>query len=120
MDRQYQFDNVDLPSLQPWVNTTKPPSERFVFRRNPYYHRIDPEGRQLPYIDKVIVNISSSSLIPVKTGFGESDLQARYIRFDHYTFLKKGAERNGDNVYLWSRALPAPSNCARRRLKARN
>jgi peptide/nickel transport system substrate-binding protein len=105
MDRQYQLDNVDLPSLQPWVNTTKPPSDRFVFRRNPYYHRIDPEGRQLPYIDKVIVNISSNSLIPVKTGFGESDLQARYIRFDHYTFLKKGAERNGDNVYLWSRAV---------------
>ena len=105
MDRLYQLDNVDLPSLQPWVNTTKPPSDRFVFRRNPYYHRIDPEGRQLPYIDKVIVNISSSSLIPTKTGFGESDLQARYIRFDDYTFLKKGAERNGDNVYLWSRAV---------------
>jgi peptide/nickel transport system substrate-binding protein len=105
MDRQYQFDNVELPSLQPWVNTTKPPSDRFVFRRNPYYHRIDPEGRQLPYIDKVVVNISSNSLIPVKTGFGESDLQARYIRFDHYTFLKKGAEENGHNVYLWSRAV---------------
>jgi peptide/nickel transport system substrate-binding protein len=107
MDRQYQFDNVDLPSLQPWLNTTKPPSDRFVFRRNPYYYRIDPEGRQLPYIDTVIVNISSGSLIPTKTGFGESDLQARYIRFDHYTFLKKGAERNGDNVYLWSRAVGA-------------
>jgi peptide/nickel transport system substrate-binding protein len=104
-DRQYQLDNVDLPSLQPWLNTTKPPSDRFVFRRNSYYHRIDPEGRQLPYIDTVIVNISSGSLIPVKTGFGESDLQARYIRFDHYTFLKKGAERNGDNVYLWDRAV---------------
>jgi peptide/nickel transport system substrate-binding protein len=107
MDRQYRFDNVDLPSLQPWINTTKPPSDRFVFRRNPYYHRIDPEGRQLPYIDTVIVNISSGSLIPTKTGFGESDLQARYIRFDHYTFLKKGAERNGDNIYLWSRAVGA-------------
>jgi len=104
-DRQYRLDNVDLPSLQPWVNTTKPPSDRFVFRRNPYYHRIDPEGRQLPYIDKVIVNISSTSLIPAKTGFGESDLQARYIRFDHYTFLKKGAEEKGLNVFLWERAV---------------
>ena len=104
-DRQYRLDNVDLPSLQPWVNTTKPPSERFVFRRNPYYHRIDSEGRQLPYIDKVIISIASNSLIPAKTGFGESDLQARYIRFDHYTFLKKGAEKQGLNVYLWSRAV---------------
>jgi peptide/nickel transport system substrate-binding protein len=104
-DRQYRLDNVDLPSLQPWVNTTKPPSDRFVFRRNPYYHRIDPEGRQLPYIDNVIVSIASSSLIPAKTGFGESDLQARYIRFDHYTFLKKGAEEKGFNVYLWDRPV---------------
>jgi peptide/nickel transport system substrate-binding protein len=104
-DRQYRLDNVDLPSLQPWVNTTKPPSDRFVFTRNPYYYRIDPEGRQLPYIDKVIVSISSNSLIPAKTGFGESDLQARYIRFDHYTFLKKGAEERGLNVFLWSRTV---------------
>ncbi len=104
-DRQYRFDNVDLPNLQPWVNTTRPPSDRFVFRRNPYYFRVDPEGRQLPYIDKVIVTISSNSLIPAKTGFGESDLQARYIRFDHYTFLKQGAEEKGLNVFLWSRAV---------------
>jgi len=103
-DRQYRLDNVNLPSLQPWINTTKPPSDRFVFRRNPYYHRVDSEGRQLPYIDKVIVSISSNGLIPAKTGFGESDLQARYIRFDHYTFLKKGAKERGLNVFLWSQA----------------
>ncbi len=104
MDRQYRLDNVELPSLQPWINTTRPPSDRFVFRRNPYYYRVDSEGRQLPYIDKVIVSIASNSLIPAKTGFGESDLQARYIRFDHYTFLKKGAKERGLNVFLWSQA----------------
>jgi peptide/nickel transport system substrate-binding protein len=103
-DHQYRFDNIDLPSLQPWVNTTRPPSERFIFRRNPYYHRIDSEGRQLPYIDKVIVNIADNSLIPAKTGFGESDLQGRYIRFDHYTFLKKGEKKKNFKVRLWRRA----------------
>ena len=25
---------------------------RFVFERNPYFHRVDPEGRQLPYVDR--------------------------------------------------------------------
>jgi peptide/nickel transport system substrate-binding protein len=105
MDRQYRSDNVDLPSLEPWVNTTKPPSDRFMFRRNPYFHRVDPEGRQLPYIDKVIVNIVDNSLIPAKTGFGETDLQARYLRFDHYTFLKKGEKDKGFRVNLWRRVL---------------
>ncbi|MHA1600180.1 MAG: ABC transporter substrate-binding protein, partial [Alphaproteobacteria bacterium] len=107
MDEQYRFDNIDLPTLQPWVNTTRPPSERFIFHRNPYYHRIDDAGHQLPYIDEVIISIADSNLIPAKTGFGESDLQAKYIRFDHYTFLKKGEKDNDFEVRLWSTASGA-------------
>lgn len=103
-DHQYRSDNPDLPTLQPWVNTTPPPSERFVFERNPYYHWIDSDGRQLPYIDRLIVNIASSKLIPAKTGFGESDLQARYIRFDNYTFLKEGEANQNFKVRLWRTA----------------
>ncbi len=104
MDRQYRFDNVGLPSLQPWINTTRIPADRFIFVRNPYYHRVDGAGRQLPYIDNVIVNIAANSLIPAKTGFGESDLQARYLRLDHYTFLKKGEKDKNFKVRLWRRA----------------
>lgn len=106
-DEQYRFDNVDLPTLQPWVNTTRPPSDRFIFRRNPYYHRIDSAGRQLPYIDQVIITIADANLIPAKTGFGESDLQAKYIRFDHYTFLKRGEKDNDFKVRLWQTASGA-------------
>ena len=103
-DHQYRFDDIDLPTLQPWMNTTAPPSDRYVFVRNPYYHRVDSKGRQLPYIDKVIVNIADNTLIPAKTGFGESDLQAKYIRFDHYTFLKKGEAEKDFAVRLWRSA----------------
>jgi len=103
-DEQYRFDNVDLPTLQPWVNTTRPPSDRFVFRRNPYYHRVDSAGRQLPYIDEVVISIADGGLIPAKTGFGDSDLQARYIRFDHYTFLKKDEKDKDFEVRLWQTA----------------
>ena len=51
----YDFDNPDLPTLQPWRLTNAPPATRFVFERNPYFHRVDPEGQQLPYIDEVRV-----------------------------------------------------------------
>lgn len=101
-NNMYRNDNPELPTLDPWVLATKPPSERFVFVRNPYYHRVDSEGRQLPYIDKVVLQIADGKLIPAKTGAGESDLQARYLRFDNYTFLKESEERSGYNVYLWS------------------
>lgn len=100
-DRWYRFDNPERPTLQPWFNTVAPPSERFVFKRNPYFHRIDQAGNQLPYIDELVFNIASASLIPAKAGTGESDLQARYLRLDNYTFLKSGEQRNGYSVKLW-------------------
>ena len=99
--RQYRPENPEMPSLQQWVNTTNPPSERYVFKRNPNFHRVDENGTQLPYIDTVIMNMSSSAIIAAKTGGGESDLQARYLRFDNYAFLKKGAETHDYNVLLW-------------------
>ena len=101
-DHQYNYDNVDLPVLQPWINTTEPPSERFVFVRNPYYHRVDPEGRQLPYIDEVIISVVDGSLIPAKAGFGETDLQGRYVSFEDYTFLKEGEATKNYKVSLWT------------------
>ena len=100
-DNLNRFDNPDLPTLQPWQVTNRAPTTRFVFERNPYYHRVDEQGRQLPYIDRVIVTLADSKIIPAKTGSGESDLQARYLRFDDYTFLKQGEKRNAYRVHLW-------------------
>lgn len=99
--RQYRPENPAMPTLQPWAQTTDLPSERIIFKRNEYFHRVDPEGTQLPYLDEVIVNLASSSIIPAKAGTGESDLQGRYLRFDNYAFLKKGSEDGGYNVRLW-------------------
>jgi peptide/nickel transport system substrate-binding protein len=104
-DEQYRNDNPDLPTLEPWINTTPLPSMRFVLVRNPYFHRVDTAGRQLPYIDRVIVNISEEKLIPAKAGAGEVDLQARYLRFDNYTFLKQNEKRNQFRVRLWEKVL---------------
>jgi peptide/nickel transport system substrate-binding protein len=104
MTRAIAFKNPKLPVLAPWINTTEPPSGLFIFKRNPFYHRVDPAGRQLPYIDEIDMSIGSRSLIPAKTGSGDSDLQARYLRFDDYTFLK-AAERKGKvKVHLWEKA----------------
>lgn len=99
--RQYRPENPDLPTLDPWINTTAGPSKRFVFQRNPYYHRTDPQGRQLPYVDEVVLDMGSTDIVPAKAGAGESDLQARYIRFDNYTFLKQAEKQQGFKVRLW-------------------
>jgi peptide/nickel transport system substrate-binding protein len=101
MDRAYKNDNVDLPTLEPWVVKTQPPSERFIFQRNPYFHRIDAQGQQLPYIDQVALTIASPSLIPAKSAAGETDLQGAYLSFSNYTFLKQAEKRNGYHLRRW-------------------
>ncbi len=105
LDEQFRNDNPDLPTLEPWINTTPLPTTRFVLVRNPYFHRVDRMGRQLPYIDRVIVGITDDKLIPARTGAGNVDLQARYLRFDNYTFLKQAESRNHYRVYLWEKAI---------------
>ena len=107
MDNLYRNDNVDLPVLQPWVSISKPSASRLIFKRNPFFHRVDPEGKQLPYADSFIFSIANNKLIPAKTGTGEVDLQARYLRFDDYTFLKKGEERSPYSTRLWKTAKGA-------------
>ena len=101
MDNMYESDNPRLPTLQPWINTTRPPADRFVAVRNPFFHRVDQAGLQLPYIDRVVLAVADSKLIPAKTGAGEADLQARDVNFNNYTFLKQGEKVNSYRTFLW-------------------
>jgi peptide/nickel transport system substrate-binding protein len=106
-DNMYRQDNPDLPTLEPWMLTTAPPATRFVFERNPHFHRVDEAGQQLPYIDRVVMEVVDGKLIPVKAGAGETDLQARGLFFKHYTFLKENEARSGLATYLWRTARGA-------------
>ncbi len=103
-DNMVQYDNPKLPTLQPWINTTKAPADRFLAVRNPFFHRVDENGRQLPYIDKIVLPVVDAKLIPAKAGAGESDLQARDIQFNNFTFLKKSEKTNNYRTYLWRTA----------------
>jgi peptide/nickel transport system substrate-binding protein len=100
-DNLYESDNPELPTLQPWMNTTRPPADRFVAMRNPYFHRVDQNGLQLPYIDRFVLAVADPKLIPAKTGAGEADLQARDVHFNNYTFLKQGEKQNRYRTLLW-------------------
>jgi peptide/nickel transport system substrate-binding protein len=104
LDNLYKFDNPELPTLQPWRNTTAAPATRFVGKRNPYFHRVDPAGNQLPYIDELIFTVSESKLIPAKAASGDTDLQARGLRLQDATFLKENEERSNYKVLLWETA----------------
>ncbi len=56
----------DIPTLGPWMLKELPLAET-VWERNPYYFKVDTEGNQLPYFDRVI-------------GFPHGDMEARMMR----------------------------------------
>ena len=106
-DAMYVMDNPELPTLQPWKPTVGPPADVFYCERNPYFHRVDQRGRQLPYIDRLVLALADKAVIPVKASTGEADLQARYLNFDQISFLRKNEQQAGYRVYLWSTASSA-------------
>jgi peptide/nickel transport system substrate-binding protein len=103
-DRLDNFDDPAMPTLQPWMLTTPPPTQRFVAVRNPYFHRVDRKGQQLPYIDRFVLEVVDGKLIPLKTGAGEIDLQPRKIAFKDYTFLRDSRPTSGLSILLWPEA----------------
>jgi peptide/nickel transport system substrate-binding protein len=101
LDTMYYDNNPDLPTLNPWMLTTAPPSTRLVYERNPYYYRVDEKGHQLPYVDSVVLTQVAANLVPAKAGLGESDLQCRYLNMRDYTFLRKSSQQSHVQVLLW-------------------
>lgn len=49
--RYWQY--AGRPTLRPWNITSALTEQTLVFERNPYYWKVDSEGRQLPYVDKI-------------------------------------------------------------------
>lgn len=77
-----RWGNPDRPTLDPWV-VTEPytgGATRVVMERNPYFWQVDPEGRQLPYIDRLVAPIAQDveSLILQIIG-GNIDFALRHV-----------------------------------------
>lgn len=102
LDDMYGAQNPDEPSLQPWVRSGEGNDRRFILTRNPFYHRVDTAGQQLPYVDRVVMTVADGKLIPAKTQAGESELQARNLSFADITVLKQGEAAHGYTTALWS------------------
>lgn len=49
--------NPDHPTLYAWQMVELEEGVRAVFERNPFYWKVDSDGNQLPYIDRLVVNI---------------------------------------------------------------
>jgi peptide/nickel transport system substrate-binding protein len=75
------WQNPDMPTLRPWrVVDPLADSGRMVLERNPYYWKVDTEGNQLPYIDRVVFDIvQDEEVMLVRALNGEIDMHSRHF-----------------------------------------
>jgi peptide/nickel transport system substrate-binding protein len=78
---RWAWANVDLPTVAAYRPVTPAGgSNRIVVERNPYYWKVDPAGRQLPYIDRIVYEIvNDAEVLLLKATSGEIDMQDRNL-----------------------------------------
>lgn len=87
--RAQQLMTPGVPRLSAWVTTEWVRGQRLVYQRNPYYWKIDSEGQQLPYADRIDFNIiGDTQVILLKFINGEIDLFGRYARINMFPTLR--------------------------------
>jgi peptide/nickel transport system substrate-binding protein len=99
--------NPDLPRISAWVNTTPKPETSAVFMRNPYYWKVDTEGRQLPYMDTMEIAIYQDREVMVLGAMnGEINYEAQVIAPTDFPVLSENEERGGYTMYRYPRPVP--------------
>jgi peptide/nickel transport system substrate-binding protein len=72
--------NPDLPTIGPWKTTSPINTPSWTLERNPFFYAVDPEGNQLPYIDKIQMTLAENlEVANLRAIAGEYDWQERHM-----------------------------------------
>ncbi|GLQ09636.1 ABC transporter substrate-binding protein [Devosia yakushimensis] len=81
-DTNTYYQNGNRPTLNAWYFTLPPGqnTEQTLAARNPYYFKVDTEGTQLPYFDRIVYQmVADPEVLLLKTLQGEIDMMDQYI-----------------------------------------
>jgi peptide/nickel transport system substrate-binding protein len=88
-----------LPVLRGW-NVMPSPEEQIVMERNPYYHKVDTEGKQLPYIGRIEAKVvATPENIPSTIITGEINFCREILRHTDVGLYKEN-EKDAYRVNL--------------------
>ncbi|WP_105384387.1 ABC transporter substrate-binding protein [Neorhizobium alkalisoli] len=107
-----RWRDLGRPVLDAWILTAPyVGTSQVVAERNPYYAKVDTAGNQLPYFDKVTIDVmEDTQAIILKAINGEIDMQNRFIETtDARPVIVQNREKGGYGLFVarpaWSNAL---------------
>ncbi len=104
-EKAFDF-NIERPAMTPWrVTEWGAGATELVAERNPYYWKVDIEGNQLPYIDRLhftlVEDNEAANLLAIA---GEIDMQTRHMQLSKFPVYAQNAEAGEYHTLLWSNA----------------
>jgi len=91
-------EGLTYPTLYPYLHVKD--GDVRIFERNPYYFKIDSEGNQLPYIDRIeSTYVANQELASVKILAGEVDTSYEWAPLTKVALYKENEAQNGTKVY---------------------
>ena len=96
----------EIAGLGPFVLSSYQPGQRLTFTRNPHYWRKDGNGTQLPYLDRLTLDVvpdQQTQLLRMEAG--EADVMMGGISPDAYATLKQGEAAGKLRLYDLGAAL---------------
>ena len=103
-DATYEELNANIPwssgrgkvTLQAWMLESFDPDSKMTLVRNPYYFKVDPEGKQLPYFDTCEIYVAGDRQgVALGNVTGTYDLDNMWVGIQHLSlFLEEQEKRD--------------------------
>jgi len=94
--------NPDLPVLTQWRPVTTIASDEYILERNPYYWAVDTAGNQLPYFDRVVMElVEELEVLNLRAIAGNYTIQGRHIDFAKLPVIRENEEEGDYFVDFW-------------------
>ncbi|MEZ4866196.1 MAG: ABC transporter substrate-binding protein [Caldilineaceae bacterium] len=92
---------IGYPTVNPWISVPSDSPSTKIFERNPYYFKVDTEGKQLPYIDKIVSQqVEDVEAVNLKVLTGEVDFLRESTGLVKVPLYKENEEKAGFNTIL--------------------
>ena len=94
-------DAIGFPRLYPWL-LTEMTEGALIYERNPYYYKVDVEGKQLPYIDRIVTaRVDDVEMVNVRAIAGQVDFTRESPDIQSIPVYKEQEEAGNYTAYIF-------------------
>ncbi|MEX1018483.1 MAG: ABC transporter substrate-binding protein [Litorilinea sp.] len=105
--------NMEVPVMSPWKPISRIASDEYTLERNPYFIGVDSAGNQLPYYDRISMElVEELEVLNLRAIAGNYTIQGRHINFGSLPVIRENEEAGNYFVDFWSSTTRHPVKVA--------